>query len=197
MHDSQRIDIVHWPLDDDVALRLMQPRHASEVFCLVESSRVHLRTWLPWVDQQQRLEDTRIFIQDAIDQFVQGEAVHVGIWYRDVLAGVIGFHRIDPVHRIGEIGYWLGETYQGRGIMTRACRAMVVYGFAELDLKRIEIICVPENVRSRAVPERLGFRKEDVPRQTGRNGEAYVGNVIYGLLAQDAFAKGYFTPSSV
>ena len=185
MHGIQGIDIVHWQVDDDVALGLFQPWHAPEVFNLVESSRVHLRRWLPWVDQQQRVEDAQAFIQDAIEQFVEGEAVHVGIWYRDRLAGVIGYHRIDNAHRVGEIGYWLGEQYQGRGIMTRACRAMVAYGFAELKLNRIEIKCTPENVRSRAVPERLGFREEGILREAETMGSVYVDNIVYGLFAQD------------
>lgn len=185
MYDKQKKDFVHWRLDDEIELRMFRLSDASEVFALVDGSRTHLRAWLPWVDQQQRITDTQTFIKDALDQYVQGEAVHVGIWYHRVLVGVIGFHRIDQPDRVGEIGYWLGEAYQGKGIMTRACRAMVVYGFAELDLNRIEIRCTPDNVRSRAVPERLGFKTEGVLRQVEKQGDRFVDNVVYGLLAED------------
>lgn len=98
-------------------------------------------------------------------------------------------HRIDLQNRIGELGYWLGEKFQGRGIMTKACRAMVAYGFSERALNRIEIHCAAANEKSRAIPERLGFRIEGALRQAERLADGYVDNVVYGLLASE-FAEG-------
>ncbi len=94
-----------------------------------------------------------------------------------------------PQNRVGEIGYWLGDVFQGRGIMTQACRAMVAYGFSERGLNRIEIHCAPANVKSRAIPERLGFRIEGTLRQAEKLVDGYVDNVVYGLLASE-YAEG-------
>lgn len=172
-------------IDDDIELRLLELLHAPELFARIHACRSHLRQWLLWVDQTQDVADTEAFINDAVEQFANGEALHMGIWWRGVLAGVIGYHRIDPQNRVGEIGYWLGDVFQGRGIMTKACLAMVDYGFTERGLNRIEIHCAPANGKSRAIPERLGFQIEGTLRQAERLAEGYVDNVVYGLLASE------------
>ncbi len=179
----------HRRLDKDIELRLLELRHAPEVFARIHACRAYLRVWLPWVDYTQDVADVEAFIREAIGQFANGEAVHVGIWYGGVFAGVIGYHRIDSKNRVGEIGYWLGDTFQGRGIMTKACRAMVAYGFAERGLNRIEIHCAPANGKSRAIPERLGFRIEGTLQQAEKLVDGYADNVVYGLLASE-YAEG-------
>jgi ribosomal-protein-serine acetyltransferase len=83
------------------------------------------------------------------------------------------------------IGYWLGESYQGKGLMTGACRALVDYLFSELRLQRIEIRCATSNARSCAVPQRLGFTKEGVLRQAQAFDDHYLDLEVYGLLAED------------
>lgn len=182
----------HWQYDDEVELRLLQVRNAREVYALIEADRAFLRVWLPWVEHHRDVSDTEMFIQETLEQFALGEAVHVGIWYDDRFAGVIGYHRIDAKNRLGELGYWLGEAFQGKGIMTRACRAMVAYGFSELKLNRVEIRCAPTNLKSRAIPERLGFKEEGVLRQVERIQSRFVDNVVYGLVASN-YAGGQAT----
>ncbi len=175
----------HWKLEDEIELRLLQMRNAPEVYALVDAGRAFLRAWLPWVDHHRDVVDTESFIREALEQFVLGEAIHVGIWHKGVFAGVIGYHRINTENRFGEIGYWLGEAYQGKGIMTQACRAMMVYGFSELKLNRVEIHCALENQKSRAIPERLGFKEEGILRQAERVHNRFVDNVVYGMVASD------------
>jgi ribosomal-protein-serine acetyltransferase len=56
-----------------------------------------------------------------------------------------------------EIGYWLAEKAQGRGIVSRAVRVLVRFSFVELGVDAVLIRCARDNVKSRAIPERLGF----------------------------------------
>lgn len=172
-------------LDDDLELGLLQARDAPAVFVLVDANRAYLRAWLPWVDHHRDVTAAEAFIRKALDEFAGGKAIHAGIWYGGVFAGVVGYHRIDQDNGVGEIGYWLGEAFQGRGLMTRACRAMVAYGFDELGLNRVEIRCAPANRRSCAIPERLGFQAEGTLRQAERLGDHYVDHVVYALLAEE------------
>ena len=69
--------------------------------------------------------------------------------------------------------------------MTRACRALVDYAFSELGLNRIEIQCAVQNVKSRAIPERLDFTQEGVIRQAEWLYDHYNDHVIYGMLAEE------------
>jgi RimJ/RimL family protein N-acetyltransferase len=80
-----------------------------------------------------------------------------GIWYEGRLAGVIGYHALDWENRTTEVGYWLGEEQQGKGLVTAACRALVDHAFGELGLNRVVISCATENKKSCAIPERLGL----------------------------------------
>jgi ribosomal-protein-serine acetyltransferase len=172
-------------VDPDVELRLLEERDAAALHALTESNRAHLRRWLPWVDAVGSVEDTRGFVRGALGRHARADGFQAGIWYRGELVGVIGFHRIGWANRATEIGYWLDAATQGRGVMTRACRAMVDHAFGELGLHRVEIRCAPGNTRSCAIPERLGFTREGVLRQAEWLYDRFVDSVVYGLLEDE------------
>ncbi|MDQ6660765.1 MAG: GNAT family N-acetyltransferase, partial [Chloroflexota bacterium] len=106
------------------------------------------------------------------------------IWYKDQLVGSLGCS-IDREDRKVEIGYWLDASSQGKGIMTRACRGLINYVFDELRMNKVEIHAAPENKRSRAIPERLGFTQEGIDRQAGWLYDHYIDLVLYGMLASE------------
>jgi ribosomal-protein-serine acetyltransferase len=174
-----------WRLDAESELRLLEERHAAELFALTHQNREYLRRWLPWVDATSSVDVTRKFIQTALKQFAANRGFQAGIWYQGRLAGVVGYHRIDWHNRKTSIGYWLGATFQGKGLMTRACRALLNHAFHELKLHRVEIRCAVDNRRSRAIPERLGFAQEGISRQAEWLYDHYVDHVIYGMLADE------------
>jgi ribosomal-protein-serine acetyltransferase len=68
-------------------------------------------------------------------------------------------------------------------MITRVVRALVEHALLGWGLNRVEIRAAPENRRSRAVPERLGFRQEGVLREAERVGDRYLDSVVYGVLA--------------
>jgi len=171
-------------IDDETELRLLEPRHAGELFALVDENREHLRRWLPWVDATKTVEDSRRFLLRQLRAFAQALGVTVGIWHKGQLAGVIGLH-VRPLSRRAEIGYWLGEAFQGKGLMTKACKALIDYAFTELKLHRVEIHCAVSNTRSRAIPERLGFQQEGVLREATWTSSGFDDLVVYGMLAHE------------
>ena len=67
--------------------------------------------------------------------------------------------------------------------MTAAVSALVRYGFYTLKLNRVEIRAGIRNRRSRAIPERLGFRHEGTLRQAERLADRHVDHAVYGMLA--------------
>lgn len=172
-------------VDNEVELKLLDIIHAEELFSLTNSCRQYLREWLPWVDGSRTIEDTKSFIQLTKQQFVANNGCQAGIWYNGSLAGVIGYHGLNGMSKHTSIGYWLGQKYQGHGIMTKACRAFVNYALADLQLNRVEIRCAEKNYRSRAIPERLGFMMEGTIREAEWLCDHYVDHVVYGMLAKD------------
>ncbi|HEU4356166.1 MAG TPA: GNAT family protein [Actinomycetota bacterium] len=168
-------------MDDEVFLRLHEERHAQELFQLVEKNRAHLRPWLPWVGATKSSEDTRRFIRELFLRLADGKEYGFGVLYRGELVGAIGLSVVSDA-REAEVGYWLSEESQGRGIVSRATRALVLFSFVELGLNRVVITCAAENARSRAIPERLGFTLEATLREREVGGRD---EVVYSLLRSE------------
>jgi len=172
-------------LSENTELRLLEERHAQELTELTDRNREHLRAWLPWVDTNRTIEDRKNFIRGTLKQFVENNGFQAGIWHEGRLAGVIGYHSIDWMNRSTTLGYWLGKEFQGRGLATVACRALVDHAFEELGLNRVVISCATENRNSCAIPERLGFRQEGVQRQAEWLNDHFVDHAVYAALASE------------
>lgn len=164
-------------------LRPLLLRDARALFTQVDANRARLRRWLPWPDATQSPADTRAFILRMRAQVRTGTGLSFGVWWRNRLVGVAGFNWIDGTHHSAAIGYWLAEEAQGHGLMTAAVSALLRHGFRKLQLNRIEIRAGVRNRRSRAIPERLGFRREGTLRQAEWVNDRFVDHAVYGLLA--------------
>ncbi|GCE08083.1 GNAT family N-acetyltransferase [Dictyobacter aurantiacus] len=172
-------------VDDEIELRLHELRYAEAYHALVVRNIEHLREWMPWAAEEQTLEGIKNFMSSSMHRFADGTGLPTNLWYRGQLVGSIGYPRMSWQARQAEIGYWLDKDMQGKGIITRATKALVTYAFEELGLNKVEIHAASGNYRSRAVPERLGFRQEGTLRQTvWVNGQVY-DMIIYGMLASE------------
>ena len=170
---------------DGVYLKLLEERHAAAVFAVVDSNRAYLRKWLPWVDDTTGVGYTLSFIKTSLQQFANNEGFSAGIWCGDEYAGTIGTHKINWLNRKVEIGYWIAAKFQGQGIVTDACRALMEHAFEEWKLNRVEIHCATGNKKSCAIPERLGFQLDGVLRKALFLHGKYVDSNVYGMLARD------------
>ena len=87
--------------------------------------------------------------------------------------------------RSGQIGYWVDEAYAGRGIIPTALAMAVDHCFRVMGMHRLEASIRPENVASRRVVEKLGFRDEGVRvRQLHING-AWRDHICYAITAEE------------
>ncbi len=172
-------------VDDEIVLRPFQMHHAETLFAVVDKHRSHLRRWLPWVDTTLDVSDEEAFIRMNLDQYARSDGISMGVWYQGQLAGSVGFHYWNYANRSTELGYWLTPEHTGKGIMTRAVRAMTAYAFDKLALNRVVIRCAVENQESCAIPQRLGFALEGTHRDEQWLYNRYVDLQVYGMLAHD------------
>ncbi len=178
-------------IDSATSLRVLREDDAAELFLLTETNRAYLRRWLPWVDLVTSEEDSRSFVATVTKQRQDGRGPTFGILHDGALVGVVGYVPISLVNRCGEIGYWLAERAQGRGIMTACCRFVVRYGFLTLDLYRIQIAAGIDNLPSRAIPERLGFKLEGILRGRENLNGRFIDHAMYSLLRSEFDAADY------
>jgi RimJ/RimL family protein N-acetyltransferase len=143
----------------------------------IRESLDHLSPWMPWaIEENATVEHQAARLAGVVAAWEAGtEFVYVARFGGDPsFVGVIGMHR-----RIGpggiEIGYWAHARHAGRGYMSAAARAITEAAAALPDIDRVEIHTDEANVRSAAIPRRLGFRLDridqvapDAPACTGR-----------------------------
>jgi ribosomal-protein-serine acetyltransferase len=104
---------------------------------------------------------------------------------KGALIGVIALEYVDSVNRMTEIGYWLSAEAEGKGLILKTCPTLIDYAFRTLNLNRVQIRCASENIRSRAIPEKLGFRQEGILRRAEKLHDRYVDLIVYGMLADE------------
>ena len=176
---------IPFPHNFPAELRLVEEADAEKLFGLIDRNRQYLRRWLPWIDGNMTINDTLAFIRHSQEQYSSKRGFQMAIWSKNEIAGIIGYHPIDWQNRTVMIGYWLGEKFQGKGIMTEACRLLVGYAFDEFHLNRVEIRCATGNTGSCAIPERLKFNKEGVIKEGEWLYDHFVDLVLYRMLADE------------
>ncbi len=172
-------------IDTQLSVQQLMLSDTEDLFSLIDTSRPYLRQWLPWVDLTQSPDDIRTFIQSTLDQRAENKALTCRITFRGRVAGIIGMEPLNWINSITELGYWLAPHAQGHGIMTQACRALTDHAFCVFGLNRVEIRAATGNLKSRAIPERLGFTQEGILRDAEWLYDHYVDSVIYAMLRRD------------
>jgi ribosomal-protein-serine acetyltransferase len=168
------------------ALRLLEESDAEEQFNVVDANRDHLGRWMPWVGGERSPEDVLPFIRATRKQLADNDGLQTAIVDPGgAIVGMVGVHNIDWANRKTSIGYWLAADHQGRGVVTAAVRAYVDHAFGTWELNRVTIEAAVDNARSRAIPERLGFREEGVLREVERVDGRMLDHVVYSVLAAD------------
>lgn len=164
-----------------LGIRPLEAEEAGELHAVIEANREHLAKWMPWAAEQD-LRGTERFVAACEEQFARSSGFQAAIRPEEEILGVAGFPVVDRLNRNAGIGYWLAEDAQGKGTMTTVVHALLDYAFYEWELHRVEIHCAPDNKRSRAIPERLGFREEARLRETELVQRRYLDGIVYGML---------------
>jgi ribosomal-protein-serine acetyltransferase len=172
-------------VNDEISLEFLEEVHAPTLFYLVNDNREYLKKWLPWVDNMQAVDNAKNYIASCIKQAMEKTDFAYAIMYERKMVGRIGIHHINQQNKIGEIGYWLADGLQGKGIVTKSCKALIYHGFNELGLNRIEIKCATGNDKSRAIAEKLKFKQEAILRQAELLNGNFIDLYLYSMLKEE------------
>ena len=161
------------------------PEFALSLFRIVDHQRRYLVTWMPWVTEVQDLMGVRKKLWEWQMYTEGGQQLITFIFYDNLLVGSIGFIKLDKVNHKAELGYWVREEMQGKGLITRSCSKLLDYGFQHLGLNRIFIRVPANNEKSMAIPERLKFRREGLLREDMKVSGRFHDVELYGILKKD------------
>ena len=172
-----------------LSLRLPEHRDFREWAKLRHESKAFLSPWEPiWAaDHLSRASFTnRVYwSQRAVKN---GNAVPLFVFHEEA-GQLVGAITLDNIRRgpsqVGTIGYWVGQQYARQGFMSEAIIAMVAHAFGTLDLSRVESACLPDNVASRGVLEKAGFKYEGVAQSYIQINGRWRNHVLYAALRGD------------
>jgi RimJ/RimL family protein N-acetyltransferase len=154
-----------------LVIRCWEPADAVLAKEAIDSSLDHLRPWMPWAHAEPTTLDHKVQLLRLFrGKFDLDQDAVYGIFDREERR-VVGGTGLHP--RVGddasEIGYWIRADATGQGFATESTAAVTRVAFEIVGFDRIEIRCDPANVRSAAIPERLGYLHEATLRGRLRN----------------------------
>ncbi|OWW19191.1 GNAT family N-acetyltransferase [Noviherbaspirillum denitrificans] len=172
---------------EGLCIRPFRAGDAEAFAAAVRESVATVGQWLPWCHSAYGAKEARVWIGQCAVRLNMGVSYDVGIFTEDdeTLLGGVAINQIDHVHNAGNVGYWVRESMQRRGIGTRAARMIAKYGFDTLRLTRLEIVAAEHNHPSRAVAERLGARFECIARNRLFVRGAPLDAAVYSLIPGD------------
>mgnify|MGYP001765524426 CR=1 FL=1 len=182
-----------WPLlvIDHEAL-IIRPPEAHDFAAWADlrgKSRAFLERWEPlWPQDDLTRAAYRRRMRRYTHEIEQDEAYPFFVVLKDQQT-LVGGLTLGNIRRgaaqSGTLGYWMGEAFAGKGLMSTAVALVCRLGFLHLKLERIEAACLPENAASIRLLEKSGFRREGLARQyldiAGRRRD----HLLYALLAGD------------
>ena len=176
-------------LDDTAVLRPLEPYQAKEFLSLIEQERNHFGEWLPWGATIDTEDKARAFVQRLADRQASDEGRGFAIWLDREMVGGALFRTFDVKTGSCEIGVWLAAGATGRGLMTKACNALIDWVSYDRKMFRVEWHAASNNKPSIRVAERLGMHRDGVLRQAFPYRDSRHDIEVWSLLATDPRPK--------
>lgn len=149
------------------------------------ASKDDVTKYVLW-DSHKSLETTKQFIQMMINQYEEGNlAWSITLKETQEFVGTIDFVMYNKAEKIAEIGYALSDRHWGKGYVSEATKALLDFGFNELQLVRIQARCFADNVGSERVMQKVGMTYEGTMRKAKFAKGKYHDIKMYAILRED------------
>jgi ribosomal-protein-alanine N-acetyltransferase len=145
-----------------LSLQILRPEHADSLYELGRNPEIsRFFSWSPY----ESVSEAVAFIDSLDRQRDAGERLELGIFGDDgQLLGITGFSEFSRRDRRAVLGTWLGREHWGSGVNRDSKALILALGFRSLGLLRVTALASPQNVRSVAALQRLGFVHEGILR---------------------------------
>lgn len=133
------------------------------------------------------IEETNRIVQEYVKDSERDNYYHWCMVLKETneVIGSIGAPRMFEDLKLFEVGYVMGKSFWGRGIMTEAMKALLRFFFEEVGVNRIEARHDTKNPSSGKVMMKSGMKFEGIIRQSGKNNTGICDSAVYGILKED------------
>lgn len=173
---------------DRLVLRCWSPADAPVLRAALDASDAHLRPMIPFMkDEPRSLQETAQWLRGLRAAFDLGQMYRYAV-YDATEQNLLGENML--LARVGpgglEIGYWTHKDAIGKGIAREASSAMIRMAFEIEKMKRVEIMCAPQNKASASIPAHLGFTHEATLKKRALDSEGGIQDLmVWSLFADD------------
>ena len=166
-------------------LRPFEKRDAAAFACAVRETAAAGDAWLAWGGETYSEQEAREWFRSAAVGHTTGANLEYGIFSLadDAFLGGAGLNRIDPDHRVANLGYWVRPTCRRQGVAHESARALAEHAFVGLGLQRVEIVVATANHASIGVARKMGARLECVAQNRLRINGQPVSAYVFALIA--------------
>ena len=176
-------------LGDGVLLRAARSGDFDQWASLRARSRAFLTPWEPvWPEDDLTPAAFRRRVRRNLEE-IENEEAFAFLLFREADKRLVGGLTLGHIRRgvaqTATLGYWMGVPYAGKGLMSRAVRAALVFAFGQLHLHRIEAACLPHNEASMRLLSATGFEREGLARAYLRINGHWQDHVLYGQVARN------------
>jgi ribosomal-protein-serine acetyltransferase len=170
-----------------ILIRRYRLQDAPALMDAVRESIATVGRWQDWCRAGYGGRQAGEWIEHAMAAWNSTHSYEFGIFdaHSGGYLGGIGVNQRNREHNFANIGYWVRESCQGRGVATAATRVACDFAFDSLDLTRIEIIAAVDNLPSRRVAEKAGARFEGFARNRLVLNGAAIDAAVYAMISGD------------
>ncbi len=165
----------------------IRPFEQTDAANFVTAARESVETvgkWLDWCHADYSIEEARTWIESCVRNSANGTAYEFALVdpATGEFFGGAGVNQINVAHNFANIGYWVRQCRQGRGVANAAVRLLIEFAFTELKLTRVELVIRLDNLPSRRIAEKIGATLESIARnRIVSYGKAWEG-AIYSVV---------------
>ncbi len=169
---------------------LLRPFHSSDIDALFEAATESIDEvypWLPWCHPGYTRGESANWVKWCKKTWTRGYEYNFAITEAESgnLIGGAGLNQINRMHNFANLGYWVRTGHTRHGVATSATRLLARFAFAELKIKRIEILVAVGNHASMRVAEKAGATREGTLRHRIAYENQMLDAVLYSLLPED------------
>ena len=169
-----------------VRIRPFEKSDAENFVAAARESVPVVGKWMDWCRADYSIEQAQAWIDSCQQNSADGTAYEFALVDHSTgeFFGGAGVNQINAAHNFANIGYWVRQSRQRRGIATAAVLLLIEFAFQELKLTRVELVIRPDNLPSRRVAEKVGATLESIARnRIVSYGKPWEG-AIYSLIPE-------------
>ena len=167
---------------DNYSIRLIEEQDLKPYYQMVEENRIRLeRFFAGTVLRTQSMEDAELFLQEIVKR-IENRDYLAYVIVDNQTGGFVGFMDLKNIEwRVpkSEIGFYIDEAYEGKGITTRALNQLCEYCFEDLGFEKLFLRTHESNEGARKVASRCGFEMEGTLRRDYKTSSGELVDVLY------------------